>query len=171
MSNKWQKMTAKRGRASEEPAHSYDHDKFVNESATERFGLISKNWPFIKEKGFHHPEDFFRKTIANKGWRALCHPPTPAATMVVREFYANLASHMNKKVRVRGVWVNFCAKSINKFYNLEPVDIGAFDSLYAAPNYPKILRVLTNGKGEWKLNSEGHAINFQAKHLAYIPKV
>ena len=62
-------------------------------------------------------------------------------------------------------------KSIKKLYNLEPVDIGAFDSLYAAPNYPEILRVLTNGKGEWKLNSEGHAINFQAKNLAYIPKV
>ena len=103
MSSKRQKMTAKRGRANEEPPHSYDHDKFVNESATERFGFIYKNRSFIKENGLHHPEDFFRKTIANKGWRALCQPPTPAATMVVREFYTNLASHMNKKVRVRGV--------------------------------------------------------------------
>ena len=72
MSSKRQKMTAKRGRASEEPACSYDHDKFVNESAAEMFGLISKNRSFIKEKGFHHPDDFFRKMIANKGWRALC---------------------------------------------------------------------------------------------------
>ena len=171
MSSKRQKMTAKRGRASEEPAHSYDHVKFFNESAAERFGVISKNRSFIKEKGFHHPEDFFRKTIANNGWRALCQPPTPTTTMVVREFYANLASHMNKKVRVRGVLVDFCAKSINEFYNLEPVDTRAFDSLYAAPNYLEILKVLTNGKGEWKLNSKGHALNFQAKHLAYIPKV
>ena len=78
---------------------------------------------------------------------------------------------MNKKVRVRGVWVNFYAKSIYEFYNLEPMDTGAFESLYAAPNYPEILRVLTNGKGEWKLKSAGRALNFQAKHLAYIPKV
>ena len=78
---------------------------------------------------------------------------------------------MNKKVRVRGIWVEVCAKSINEFYNLELVDAGAFDSLCAAPNYPEILRVLTNGKGEWKINSEGHDINFQAKHLSYIPKV
>ena len=78
---------------------------------------------------------------------------------------------MNKKVKVRGVWVDFCAKSINEFYNLEPVDTKAFNSLYAASNYPEILRVLTSGKGEWKLNSEGHALNFQAKHLAYILKV
>ena len=171
MSSKRQKMTAKRGRANEEPAHSYNHVKFINKSAAKRFGLISKNRLFIKEKGFHHPEDFFRKTIANKGWRALCQPPTPAVTMVLREFYPNLASHMNKKVRVHGVWVDFCAKSINEFYNLEPVDTRVFDSLYAAPNYPEILRVLTNGKGKWKLNNEGHALNFQAKHLAYIPKV
>ena len=52
---------------------------------------------------------------------------------------------MTKKVRVSGVWIDFCAKSINEFYNLEPVDSEAFDSLYAAPNYPEILRVLTNG--------------------------
>ena len=91
--------------------------------------------------------------------------------MVVREFYANLASNMNKKVRVHRVWVDFCVKSINEFYNLEPMDSGAFDSLYAAMNYPEILRVLKNGQGEWKLNSEGHVIHFKAKHLAYILKV
>ena len=91
--------------------------------------------------------------------------------MVVREFYANLASHKNKKVRVHGVWVDFYAKSINEYYNLEPMDSGAFDILYAAQNYPEILRVLTNGQGEWKLNSKGHVVHFKEKHLAYIPKV
>ena len=113
MSSKRQKLTSKRGRPSEEPTRSYDHDKFVNESAAEKFGLISKNRSFIKEKGFHHPDDFFCKTIANKGWRALCQPPTPAAISVVREFYANLASHVLKKVRARRVLVDFSAKSIN----------------------------------------------------------
>ena len=171
MSSKKQKMTAKRGRASEEPAHSYDHDKFINESATEKFGLISKNMSFIKEKGFHHPDDFFRKTIANKGWWALCQPPSPAATSVVREFYSNLASHVLKKVQVSGVLVDFSAKSINLYYSLEPVNPKAFDWLHEHPNYPEVLRMLTNGHGEWKLNSEGHAVHFKAKHLAYIPKV
>ena len=171
MSSKKQKLSSKRSRVSEEPTHSYDHDKFINESVTEKSGLMSKNRSFIKEKGFHHPRDFFHQTIVNKGWRALCQPLTPAATMVVREFYTNLASHMNKKVRVRGFWVDFCAKSINEYYNLEHVDSEAFDSLYTTPNYPKILRVLTNGQGEWKLNGEGHAVHFKAKHRAYIPKV
>ena len=36
---------------------------------------------------------------------------------------------------------------------------------------PKVLRMLTNGQGEWKTNSEGHGVHFKAKHLAYIPKV
>ena len=76
-------MTTKRDQTSEEPSHSYDHDKFVNESAAEKFGLISKNRSFIKEKGFHHPDDFFHKTIVNKGWRALSRPPSPTATSVV----------------------------------------------------------------------------------------
>ena len=115
MSSKRQKMIVKRGRTSEEPAQSYDNTKFVNEGEVEKFSLISKNRAFIKEKGFHYPEDFFRKIIANKGWRALCQPPKPGASMIVREFYANLATNMNKRVRVRGIWVDFGAKSINEF--------------------------------------------------------
>ena len=163
-------MTSKRGRASEEPAHSYDHDKFVNESVVEKFGLITKNRSFIKKKGFHQPNDFFRKTIVNMGWRALCQPPSPTATSVVREFYANLASHVLKKVRVHGVLVDFSAKSINRYYNLESVNLEAFDQLHEQPNYLEVLRMLTNGHSEWKLNSEGHVVHFKAKHLAYIPK-
>ena len=68
MLSKRQKMTSKRGLASEEPSRSYDHDKFVNESAAEKLGLISKNRSLIREKGFHHPDDFFLKMITNKGW-------------------------------------------------------------------------------------------------------
>ena len=91
--------------------------------------------------------------------------------MVVREFYANLAAHVLKKVCVRGVLVDFCAKSINHYYNLESVNSEAFDRLHEHLNYPEVRRLLTNGQGEWKLNNEGHAVHFKAKHLAYIPKV
>ena len=155
----------------EEPSDDYDHVKFVNVGAAEKFGLISKNRSFIKEKGFHHSEDFFCKTIANKGWRALCQPPRPVATMVVREFYANLEANVLKKARVRGVLVDFSAKSINEFYNLKSVNSEVYDRLQENPNYPEMLRLLTNGQGEWKVNNEGHAMHFKAKHLAYIPKV
>ena len=68
MSGKRQKLPTKRGRASEDPIPNYDVTQFVNEGAVDRFGTICKNRLFIKEKGFHHPDDFFRKTIAAKGW-------------------------------------------------------------------------------------------------------
>ena len=171
MSGKRQKLPAKRSRPSEDPTPTYDVSWFVNSSAADRFGIIFKNRSFIKEKGFHHPDDFFRKTIAAKGWRALCQPPHPAAMSVVREFYANLASHVLKKVRVRGVLVDFSAESINSFYSLEHVPSEAFDRLHKHPDYPEVIRVLTNGRGEWRINSAGHAVNFKAKHLAFIPKV
>ena len=71
MSGKRQKLPAKRSRASEAPTPAFDASRFANLSAAERFGSICKNRSFIKEKGFHHPDDFFRKTIEAKGWRAL----------------------------------------------------------------------------------------------------
>ena len=107
----------------------------------------------------------------NQGWRALCQPPSPAAMSVVREFYANLAAHVLKKVRVRGVLVDFSAESINSYYGLEHVPPGPFDQLREHPDYHEVIRVLTKGQGEWRINSAGHAVNFKAKHLAYIPKV
>ena len=77
MSGKRQKLPAKRSRASEAPTPTFDASRFENLSAAERFGTICKNRSFIKEKGFHHPDDFFRKTIEAKGWRALCQTPSP----------------------------------------------------------------------------------------------
>ena len=76
-----------------------------------------------------------------------------------------------QKGPVRGVLVDFSTQSINQFYNLDPVPPEPFDRLYERPDYPEVIRVLTNGRGEWKLNSERHAVHFKAKHLAYIPKV
>ena len=171
MSGNRQKLPTKRGQASEDLTPNFDITKFVNEGVADRFSTICKNRSFIKEKSFHHPDDFFHKTIVTKGWRVLCQPPRPAATSVVREFYANLASNVVKKVRVRGVLVDFSAESINQFYNLDPVPPEPFDRLYEQPDYSEVIRVLTNGRVEWKLNSEGHVVHFKAKHLAYIPKV
>ena len=72
---------------------------------------------------------------------------------------------------MRGVLVDFSAKSINRYYSLELVNPEAYDRLHEHPNYLEVHRMLTNGQGEWKLNSEGHVVHFKAKHLAYIPKV
>ena len=84
MSGKRQKLPTKRGQTSEDPTPNYDVSRFVNEGTADRFGTIYKNRFVIKEKGFHHPDDFFHKTIAAKGWRALCQQPHPATMSVVR---------------------------------------------------------------------------------------
>ena len=34
-----------------------------------------------------------------------------------------------------------------------------------------MIRMVTNGQDEWKINSEGHAVNFKAKFLTYVPSV
>ena len=52
----------------------YNHDMVITLEASKRYMMIARNRTFIKEKGFEHPEDFFRKDIANKGWRELCKP-------------------------------------------------------------------------------------------------
>ena len=153
MSGKRQKLPTKRGRASEDPTANFDVTRFVNEGVADRFGTICKNRSFIKEKGFHHPDDFFRKTIAAKGWRALCQPPHPVVMSVVREFYTNLASHVIKKVRVWGVLVDFSAKLINHFYNLDHVPSEPFDGLYERPDYPDVTPRLPV-RYDWQIRTE-----------------
>ena len=171
MSSKKKKLSSKRSHRVEEPVEHYDCTKFVNLEASKRFTLISTNRSFIKEKGFHHPENFFKRIIANKWWKALFQPPRPAAIMVVREFYANLVAHVVKKVRVRGVLVDFSTESINKFYNLEPINEDDYLRLQEAPQLPRSDKNAHQGQGGWKTNNKGHAMHFKSKHLAYIPKV
>ena len=122
----------------------------VLQTRVPRIGLapFAKTDPSLRRRGFITPTIFFRKTIEAKGWRALCQPPRPAAMSVVREFYANLASHVLKKVRVQGVLVDFSAESINSYYGLEHIPPGPFDQLREHPDYPEVIRVLTNGQGE-----------------------
>ena len=102
MCSKWQKLSSKKSRRIEDRMEDYDHENFVNVVASKKFTPISANCSFIKEKGFHHPEDLCRKTIVKKRWKALYQTPRPAAIKVVHEFYANLASDVVKKKKKKG---------------------------------------------------------------------
>ena len=90
MLSKKQKLSSKKSRKIEGPSHDYDHEKFLNVSAAEKFGLMSKSQSFIKEKGFHHPDDFFHQTIVNKGRKAIFQPPKAGfhngGTRILRQF-------------------------------------------------------------------------------------
>ena len=105
-----------------------------------------------------------------KEWNTLCQPLRPTATMVVQEFYANLAANVLKKVWVNGVLVDFSVKSINEYYKLEPINSETYDRLHKAPNYPMVLKMLTKGQGEWKVNNERHAMHFKAKIWPTSPR-
>ena len=61
MSSKRQKMTATQ--ASEEPARTYDHDRFVNESVVKKFGLISKTNLLLRKRGFTTPRTSSAKLL------------------------------------------------------------------------------------------------------------
>ena len=165
-------MSSKRQKVSKKGSTSEDNRfKFVNLKAAKRFVTLLRNKTFFKEKGIQHLENFFMKTIAYKGWKALCQSLKPDATMIVKEFYANLSEQVLKKVRVRGVLANFSAETINKFYNLEPSVEDEYQKLVESLDYAKVIRVFTNGQGEWKTSNEGYAMHSKAKHLGYIPKV
>ena len=72
---------------------------------------------------------------------------------------------------MHGILVDFSVKSINQYYNLELVNSKAYDRHHETPNYPKVLKMLTNRQGECKLNNEGHVVHFKAKHMAYNLRV
>ena len=63
-----------KSRRIDEQQEDFDRNRFINVAAAEKFDLISKNQSFIKEKGFHHPDDLFEKTLANKGGRRFANP-------------------------------------------------------------------------------------------------
>ena len=58
---------------------------------------------------------------------------------------------MLKKVRVRGVLIDFSANSINEFYNLEPVIVQLMIASGKTPTTLKCLGYLPMAKGSEKL--------------------
>ena len=56
----------------------------------------------------------------------------------------------DKAVYVRGRWVSFSRDQINQTFNLqERKDGSKFKRLVEAPNFQKIVDLLTDGKGKW----------------------
>ena len=75
------------------------------------------------------------------------------------------------KVWVRGKWVTFDSETINRFYNLPNVNDEDYQRLLERPNYAEIIISLIDGQAQWKTNSQDHAVNVNAKHLLYVPRV
>ena len=74
---------------------------------------------FIEKRYFNKLISPFREVIEKRCWSLLCeHKPTRFVT-VVREFFANLVGKKDKMCYVRGKWISFDMKEINKTYNLK----------------------------------------------------
>ena len=74
----------------------------------------------------------------------------PGFVDVVKEFYANMVGMKDKTVYVRGRWISFSREQIDHIYNLQERKNGSkFKILVEAPNFQKIVDLLTDGKGKW----------------------
>ena len=77
------------------------------------------------------------------------HKPTGFAT-VLREFYANMVGKMEKMCCVKGKWISFDKKEINKTFNPKETKNGSkFKKLLRDPDHQKIVELLMDGNGEW----------------------
>ena len=69
---------------------------------------------------------------------------------MVKEFYANMVRMKDKTIYIIGKWISFSKEQINHTYNLQEKNNGSkFKRLMEAPNYQKIIDLLTDGKGKW----------------------
>ena len=105
---------------------------------------------FIGERGFNKPISPFREVMEKRVWNLLCeHKPVRFAT-VVREFFANMGGKKEKTCYIRGKWISFDRKEINKTYNLKEQKNGSkFKKLLKEIDHQKIVELLADGKGEW----------------------
>ena len=74
---------------------------------------------------------------------------------MVKEFYANLVVAKDKTVYVRWKWISFSRGHIDQIYNLkEKKNESNFKRLLEAPDYQKIVDLLTDGKGRWNASKK-----------------
>ena len=85
--------------------------------------------------------------MESKGWKFFYKHKAPRFVDVVKEFYANLLGGKDKTVYIRGKWISFNIGHIDQIYNLkEKKKESKFKRLLEAPDYQKIIDLLTYGK-------------------------
>ena len=147
-------------------------DKFVTlQCATNFHATMKTRTTFIMERGFQRPPPKLAQLIQSRGWGTFFKPHQPSMATLVRELYANLPEHRDRRVFVRGKWVSFRRDTINTFYGLQEVDNSAFDVLKKRPDYDSIISFLTDGKGTWKTNASNQVVKFQNSMLTWMEKV
>ena len=136
-------------RTEEEETES-DKD-FVSAEAKDLWNRLLADKGFINERGFRKLISPFSKIIEKRGWECFCAHTVPRFSALDREFYANMVGMREDTVYVRGVWVPFGHKRINKMFKLRELKHGSkFKKLVENPDHEKIINLLTTGQGKWE---------------------
>ena len=110
---------------------------------------------FIGERSFNKWVSPFQELVESKGWEFFYEHKAPGFVDVVKDFYANLLGEKDKTIYVRGKWISFNIGHIDQIYNLkEKKNESKFKRLLEAPDYQKIVDLLTDGKGRWNANKK-----------------
>ena len=125
-------------------------DDFVSERVHVVMEQTLLHKDFIRERGFNKLISPFREVMENRGWNLLCDHKPVGLTTVVKDFFANMVGKKDKMCYIGGKRISFDMKEINKTYNLKEQKNGSkFKKLLKEPNHQKIVKLLTDGKGEW----------------------
>ena len=84
-----------------------------------------KDRGFIAERGFKKVISPFAEMLEKRGWKSLGEHREPGYASLVKEFFANMVEKEEKKVYVRGHWVEFNREEINRLFNLRVQKDGA----------------------------------------------
>ena len=141
----------KRKRGNEEAENSEQKaSEWVSDMAYIAWRDKLQHKDFLRERGFRKWISPFQELIESKGWHLLCKHKAPRFVDVVKEFYANMVGNKDKAVYVRGRWISFSKEQINQTFNLKEKNDGSkFKRLVEAPNFQKIVDLLTYSKGKW----------------------
>ena len=134
---------------------------FISEEAKDLWNKVMWNKEFICERGFRKLISPFSEVIEKRGWAFFCKHKAPGFSALPREFYENMVGMKEDFVFVRGVWVPFDDRSINKVFKLRDSKHGSkYNKLLENPNYEKIVNRLTGGEGKWEVTKKNphHAI-------------
>ena len=127
---------------------------------------------FIGERGFNKWISPFTEIIEGKGCQLFCEHKSPGFVDVVKEFYANMVGMKDKVVYVRGKWISFDRKQIDQTYNLQERKNGSkFKRLVEAPDFQKIVDLLTDGKGKWNATRKNPHVSIARGALTEPAKV
>ena len=131
-------------------------EDFVSEEAYSNWKKHYANKGFIAETRFRNPITPFKEMIEQRGWKALCTHQKSGYTAVVKDFYSNLVGRKDNTVFVRGVWVPYGAKAINKAYGMAGHKHGSkFKKLLENPDYEKIAKKFTDGRAQLRQEKGG----------------